>query len=199
MPGSRDGTIPGGRSAAPALILLPALLYFNACGLGSLTQQESSGPAVQVGEESYSKADLNRFFDSRLNEFRDSIDVDVVKSALLDSFVEEKLLLQEANRLSIKPDPQDLKSMREGLDASQGTAPGISTKADQRMEQTLQDNLKIQRYLRDHLFKEISATKEECEAYYKDHLGEFISNDVVKVREILVDDEAKAQRIQALL
>jgi parvulin-like peptidyl-prolyl isomerase len=199
MPGSRDGTIPAGRSAAPALILLPALLYFSACGLGSLTQQESSGPVVKVGEESYSKADLNRFFDSRLNEFRDSVDVDVVKSALLDSFVEEKLLLREANRLSIEPDPQDLKSMREGLAASQGTAPEISTKADQRMEQNLKENLKIQRYLRDHLFKEISATQEECEAYYKDHLSEFISNDVVKVREILVEDEAKAQRIQALL
>jgi len=183
---------------ALGVILLPMLFCLHSCGLKDQLGPEGNAALLQVGEKSFSKDDLARFFNSRLNEFRDSVDADVVKSALLDSFIEEKLLLRQAEQLKIEPTPQALASMREELAAS--AAGGSSElKNDRDLGQSMEESLKIQGYLHDHLFKGLSVTKEESEAYYKEHLGDFVSNDMVHVREILVEDEAQAGKILASL
>jgi len=186
--------------AALGLILLAGGSCLGGCALRDRAQNRDSSAVVRIGDRNFSMADLNRYFDSRLNEFRDSVDADVVKSALLDAFVDEQLLLGKAEQLKIEPDAQALQSMREKLAIRQGEgAAAGGQKLDGLLEQSLAEDLKVQGYLTDHLFHGIAVTMEECEAYYKDHLSDFISNDVVRVREILVEDEAKAQRIQALL
>ena len=183
---------------ALGVILLPMLFCLHSCGLKDQLGPEGNAALLQVGEKSFSKDDLARFFNSRLNEFRDSVDADVVKSALLDSFIEEKLLLRQAEQLKIEPTPQALASMREELAAS--AAGGSSElKNDRDLGQSMEESLKIQGYLHDHLFKGLSVTKGESEAYYKEHLGDFVSNDMVHVREILVEDEAQAGKILASL
>jgi parvulin-like peptidyl-prolyl isomerase len=180
------------------LILLPALFYLHGCAMKEEARQESDARIVQVGDRGYSKADLERFFDSRLNEFRDSVDADVVKSALLDSFIEEKLLLHKAEQLKIEANPQALDSMREKLAAGSGGR-SSDLKRDTDLGLSMEENLKIQGYLHDRLFKDLSVAKKECEAYYREHLDDFVTNDVVRVREILVGDEAQAKKIQAAL
>ncbi|MBZ5499190.1 MAG: peptidylprolyl isomerase [Acidobacteriia bacterium] len=180
------------------VICLPALICFESCGLKDRAQTETDPVVVQIGKWNYSKADLEQFFDSRLSEFRGPAATDEEKSAMLDSFIEEKLLLQEAEELKIEPSPKTLDSMRDKLSASGGGSSN-DLKRDKDVEQSMADSLKVQAYMRDHLFKGVSVTKEECEAYYKEHLGDFVSNDVVHVREILVDSAEEAQKIQALL
>jgi parvulin-like peptidyl-prolyl isomerase len=183
---------------ALGLILLPVLFYLHGCGLKDRMGSEGNAALLQVGEKSFSNDDLTRFFNSRLNEFRDAVDADVVKSALLDNFIEEKLLLRQAEQLKIEPNPQALDSMREELAAS-GAGSSSELKNDRDLGQSMEESLKIQGYLHDHLFKGLSVAKEECEAYYKEHLSDFVSNDKVHVREILVEDEAQAGKILASL
>ena len=183
---------------ALGVILLPVLFCLHGCGLKDRLGSQGNDALLQVGEKSFSKDDLTSFFNSRLNEFRDSVDADVVKSALLDTFIEEKLLLRQAEQLKIEPDPQALDSMRGELAAS-GAGSSSELKNDRDLGQSMEESLKIQGYLRDHLFKGLSVAKEVCEAYYKEHLGDFVSNDVVHVREILVEDEAQAGKILASL
>jgi peptidyl-prolyl cis-trans isomerase C len=183
---------------ALGVILLLVLFCLHGCGLKDRLDSEGNAALLQVGEKSFSKDDLTRFFNSRLNEFRDSVDADAVKSTLLDNFIEEKLLLRQAEQLKIEPNPQALDSMREELVAS-GAGSSSELKNDRDLGQSMEESLKIQGYLHDHLFKGLSVAKEECEAYYKEHLGDFVSNDVVHVREILVEDEARAGKLLASL
>jgi parvulin-like peptidyl-prolyl isomerase len=187
-----------GLPRALGVILLPMLFCLHSCGLKDQLGSEGNAALLQVGEKSFSKDDLTRFFNSRLNEFQDSVDADVTKSALLDTFIEEKLLLRQAEQLRIEPNPQALDSMREELAAS-GAGSSSELKNNRDLGQSMEESLKIQGYLHDHLFKGLSVAKEECEAYYKEHLSEFVSNDIVHVREILVADEAQADKILASL
>jgi parvulin-like peptidyl-prolyl isomerase len=180
------------------LIFLPAFFCFEGCGLKNRAQTDSNPTILWVGTSSYKKADLERFYDSRLSEFRDPGATDEVKSALLDSFVEEKLLLSKAEELKIEPDPKALDSMRERL-SSNGGGSSADLKRDKDLEHSMIDSLKVQQYLRDQLFKSLSVSPEECEIYYREHIQDFVRNDVVHVREILVDSLDQAQKIQALL
>jgi len=186
------------RWQVPGLIFLPAFFCLESCGLKERARPESNtAVVVRVGKKGYSKADLDRFFDSRLNELRGSVAADEVKSALLDSFIEEKLLLSKAEQLKIEPNPQVLESMRKKLSASGGSSGDL--KLDKDLEQSMAESLRAQEYLHDHVFKGLSVTKEECEAYYKQHLDEFVRNDVVHVREILVDTAEEAMKVRASL
>jgi parvulin-like peptidyl-prolyl isomerase len=178
-------------------VFLPAFFCLESCSLKqSARPGGNSAVVVRVGSKSYTKADLDRFFDSRLNEFRNPAGADEVKSTLLDSFIEEKLLLCKAEQLKIEPNLQALDSMRKKLSASGSSS---DVKLDKDLEQSMAESLKAQEYLRDHVFKGLSVTKEECEAYYKQHLDEFVRNDVVHVREILVDTLEEATKVQASL
>ncbi len=181
------------------LIFLPFFVCLAGCGLRDrATQGESTAPIVKVGERGYSKADLERFFASRLNEFSGSASADAARSALLDFFIEEKLLLHQATLLKIEPDSRALESMREKVAAGSG-GNSADLRRDKQFEQGIEDSLRIQAYLSGHLFKNLAVTREECEAYYKEHLDEFVRNDVVHVGEILVGTDAQAKKIQALL
>lgn len=190
--------MPPKRRHTLGLIILPALFFLESCVLKDRAQQESNPTLLWVGDRSFRKSDLDRFFDSRLNEFRDAAAGDEAKSALLDSFIEEKLLLRRTAELGIEPDAQTLEGMRSKLAANGGGNPD-DLKRDKELEQNILENLKIQAYMYGHLYKNLDVTQQECEAYYKEHIQDFVSNDVVRVREILVDTTEQAQKIQNLL
>jgi peptidyl-prolyl cis-trans isomerase C len=180
------------------LILLPAFFCLESCSLRGRSQPEDNPVVVRVGEKSYKKADLDRFISNRLSEFREAGSQDQMKSALLGSFIEEKLLLQKAETLNIEPDARALDEMVRRISINGGGASN-ELKQDEELKQSMTESLKAQAYLKEHLFKNLSVGKEECETYYRDHIGDFVRNDVVHVREILVDNMAQAQKIQGLL
>jgi parvulin-like peptidyl-prolyl isomerase len=153
---------------------------------------------LRVGKKEYRKVDLDHFIGSRLSEFREAGADDSMKSALLSSFIEEKLLLQKAEALNIEPEVGALEEMAQRI-AANGGGDASELKSDKELERNMTENLKAQAYLKEHLFKGLTVSKEECEAYYRDHLGDFVRNDVVHVSEILVDNLAQAQKIQGLL
>jgi peptidyl-prolyl cis-trans isomerase C len=101
----------------------------------------------------------------------------------------------------VRPDPQIVKAMLDRISATgadnrdERTDPG--RKAE--LERNVTESLKQQQYLNDFLLKGLSISDDECEAYYMAHIGDYVKNDVVRVREILVDDIALAERIRDLL
>ncbi len=203
--GSRKGVSFGKMSRRALVLLILVLPIVAACKqrerLRAFFQGEGSGTAVvRIGEKTYSRTDLERFFDNRLSEFRDPGNNDALKSNLLESFIEEKLFLHEAERVQVEPDPKLLAAMLEkaaSLGERQGDKAANSRDAD--LERTLSESLKTQLYLRSYLLKNVLVTDSECEAYYKEHLADYVSNDRVHVREILVDDLSQAQKLLALL
>jgi peptidyl-prolyl cis-trans isomerase C len=191
-----------GNILALIILFLPGLTACNQRDrLRAFFQAEGSRTAVvKIGDNTYTKTDLDHFFDNRLSEFRDPGNNDLLKSNLLESFIEEKLFLQEAEQAHIQPDPKLLQAMLERAATAverQGERSAPNRDAD--LERTLSDSLKTQLYLRNHLLINIEVTDAECEAYYKEHLADYVTNDSVHVREILVDDPAQAQRLLTLL
>ncbi len=177
------------------------------CGAGERLRrlvlgEKPDAAAVSIGGTIYTKAELDRFFDNRLSEFRDPAEADKVKSNLLESFIDEKLLLAKATQLNVHADPQAVRAMigkiaeapPEEKQAGQG-----ESERDAELERSVTDNLKIQQYLHEHLLHGMSVTEQECGDYYRQHLSDYVRNDVVRLREILVDDPAEAQKIQTLL
>jgi parvulin-like peptidyl-prolyl isomerase len=180
------------------------LLLLNAggCGFGDrLFEPREEGTIVaEIGGRSYSRLDLERFFDSRLSEFRDPADADRIKSNLLEAFVEERLILSEAERRNIQPAEESVRSMLDRISANSAEAmERRDGRRDAELERGVRESLRMQKYLHDFLLKDVGATEAECQAYYREHLGDFVVNDVVRVREILVDTPEQAERIHASL
>jgi peptidyl-prolyl cis-trans isomerase C len=190
--------MPPGRWQMLGLIILPSFFFFENCGLRGRAKPEDNPILVRVGEKNYTKSDLDSFFAGRLSELQDFRADDQIKSAMLSSFIEEKLLLLKAEELKIEPEAQALEKMAQRITAG-GGGTGPELKGDKKLEQSMTETLKAQGYLRNYVFKNIAVSKEDCEAYYRDHLGDFVRNDVVHVREILVDSAEQAQKIQASL
>jgi parvulin-like peptidyl-prolyl isomerase len=195
------------RNLATLLVLGVSVWACEGCGVGQrlrglLQGEREEAAAVQVGGSIYTKAELDRFFDNRLSEFREPGEADKLKSNLLDSFIEEKLLLERAVQLNIEANPQTVKAMVEkmvSVPAEEKQAAQTESGRDAELEKSVGENVRIQQYLHDHLLKDVAITEQDCEAYYKQHLSEYVRNDVVRLREILVEDEAEAQKIQLLL
>ncbi len=188
-------------SVVLALFVAPLI---SGCGLKERLRSFLQGApdntqVVRLGDTVYSKAELEYFFDSRLSEFRDPANADTVMSGLLESFIEEKLLLKEAERRNVQPDRAALRAMMAEISSAGAEEQGVDANRTAQLERSVADSLKMQRYIHDYLLKDVEVTDEECEAYYQENLSEFVRNDVVHVREILVDDLALAERILAML
>ena len=185
-----------------AILILPGLAGCNQRDrFRAFFHGEGSGSAVvKIGSTTYSKTDLDRFFDNRLSEFRDPANNDILKSNLLESFIEEKLFLQEAEKAKVEADQKLLAAMLERAAPAATERLGAPTRSrDADLERTLSESLKTQQYLHSYLLKNVRITDAECEAFYKEHLADYVTNDSVHVREILVDDPAQAQKILATL
>jgi len=189
------------RRLLASLIIVSAFPFSGGCGLrdrikGFLQDDGRNAAAVYVGSKTYSKAELDYYFDSRLSEFRDPTDADKIKSNLLDSFIEDKLLLHEAESHNVPANAQLLKNMMDNMTSAdqERTGPPDPNK-EAELKRDLTESLKMQQYLHDYLLKNISVTNEQVEAYYMAHIGDYVRNDLAHVREILVEDSAQAQKI----
>jgi parvulin-like peptidyl-prolyl isomerase len=183
---------------------LGAALILSGCGLNQRLRSLLQGArdnvtVVRVGDETYARSELEYFFDSRLSEFRDPTNADSVKSNLLESFIEEKLLLQEAEKHGVKPDPAMLKTAMEQMAMPQGNERERQVQSTGELERAVSESLMMERYLRDFLLRDLVVTEQDCEQYYNQHLEDYVSRDVVHVREILVDNLSQAEKILASL
>jgi parvulin-like peptidyl-prolyl isomerase len=187
-----------------ASVLLLTVILASGCGIkdtiGDLLREEAKTPAaVRIGHNQYSMADLDRFFDNRLSEFRGPGEADQLKTNLLESFIEEKLLLTQAERLKVEPDPEALRTMLKKIVDSDMPGEKPDPERVPELTSSVANNLRIQQYLHEHLFANLSIPDEVCEEFYNEHLDEFVRNDVVRLREILVDDLSLAEKIRGML
>lgn len=189
-----------------SFFVLLASLSAAACGIsdriaGLYRTKPAETAAVQIGPKSYSRSDLDRYFEGRLGEFKDPASLDRAKSGLLESFIEEKLLLIKAEQAGIEPNPQTIRNMMEKIRTTSAGDSEEEADPDRQAElqRAVEDNLKMQQYLHDLVAGKTSVSDKECEEYYKEHLGDYVQNDTVRVSEILVDDLSLAQKLLAML
>jgi peptidyl-prolyl cis-trans isomerase C len=188
------------------LLVLSTPIWAGGCGVRDrmrnyLQGEEQHTTAVQIGDRVYTQNDLEQFFNSRLSEFLDPASANQARSNLLDTFIEDKLLLGQAEQLKIEPNPDALQSMMDKISSSGADKPSgrSAPTRDAELEGGLRETLLIQQYLNEHVLNGLKISDQECEAYYKEHLGDYVRNDVVHVREILVKDMTLVNKVYALL
>jgi peptidyl-prolyl cis-trans isomerase C len=194
--------MPWGVRAVAAAATAWLLMNMAACRFWERKQPaqgEAAGlrAALRIGDTAYDAPELERFFKSRMAEFPMQGQTDEIRSALLESFIEQKLLLAEAAERGVKIDERTLQNMLESTADEPGRR--LSPDEEARRRRSIEENLKVQRFVNEYVIKELRVSEEECQEYYQEHLADFIRNDVVHVREILVDDLAQAEKIQAAL
>lgn len=194
-------TSPGARALAAATALW-LLMSLAACRLWDRERpaEEKTGDlrvAFRIGDTAYAAPELEGFFKSRMAEFPVQEQSDEIRSALLESFIEQKLLLSEAVERGVKVDEGTVQRMLE----SAADEPGRQLTADEEASRRrgIEESLKVQRFVSEYVIRDLRVSEEECQQYYQEHLADFIRNDVVHAREILVDDRAQAEKIQASL
>jgi peptidyl-prolyl cis-trans isomerase C len=186
------------------LVYLGTALILTGCGLNErlrsfLQGDRNSATVVRVGDADYTRSELDYFFDSRLSEFRDPSNADSVKSNLLESFIDEKLLLHEAKLHGVKPDPALLQRAMGQMAGPRVGQRGNEAPGSSERERAVAESLMMEQYLHDYLLKDVVVSEQDCETYYNQHIEDYVSRDVVHVREILVDDLSQAERILASL
>lgn len=186
--------------AGSALLLLSCC---NACSPGqnareAIAEAPSTKVVLSVGEQQITLEQLNQFFSSRIGELSDHTDMDGVKSRLLEDFIEEQLLDQEAQKLGIAATDEEVNLYLrelEGEKTKDAGAGGIRRS----LQAEVMRRVRIHQYIGEHLTQRAAPDPAEIQKYYAGHADEFEAPETVHVKEILVSSADQAERVMGLL
>lgn len=192
----------------PALFTAVALLLLGGC-----TQRAPRPSAdkriLEIGSQSIYLDEFQQYVDDTIGE-EDAggegpagQDDPTTLSRLLDQFVEEELLLQQARKQGVQVGDAELQAFLE----LQGLAPtvsdpslgGDSLEASNRFRSRVRKSLLLQRFKDQVVLKDVVVSDEEVESFFREHPGGFHGGSTVILRQILVDEEPLARRIRSEL
>jgi len=147
---------------------------------------------LRVEDTVYFNADFVRFLEFSIGDEYDSLSA-LSLSRLFDDFLEEKLLLAEAQRREIALTREEKKEYLAKY-TSNGGLEGENRELDEEGAELLYAQLLVEKYTY-HLVKDLEVTAEEIQAYYAENKREFLLPERVKVSQILLSTEEKAVEI----
>jgi parvulin-like peptidyl-prolyl isomerase len=163
-------------------------LLGGACGYGRDPDASRVEIAEIAGRPVY-LADFAPILARRLDGSGASVS-DEVKSRLLDQFLEEQVLLDEAQRRGVRVEDAEVERALSGLAAAEAPV-------DDSYRDEVRSHLTVEKLLRRHVEETMAVTPEEEAAYYREHAGEFHRATVVVLRQILLDNRAAAEAARA--
>ena len=178
------------------------VFLFSACskkGKGSIAEkakEESKGVSfkveekegiviLEIGSKRYSLSDFEDYLAVK-NLKLEELD-DYTKSRIFDNYVENRLLIAEAERNEVFITSNELASYRKRLEQM-----GVSL--NERLIKAIYDDLLVKKYLA-LLGKDLQIKDSEALAYYREHIDQFRIPEEVKVRQIVVSSEEEAIKI----
>lgn len=167
------------------ILLLGALLWLGGCR----NVPESERVVVKIGDDDWSAAQLERYFELNLPAASDSDDQ--IKSRLLDRWIDERLVLREARARELRIADQDLDDMIEDPEYEGGDW----ERADQRRH--LRERLMIE-LLQSLVLAELpEAGMQELQQNLPQ--GEPIGRREARIRALRFDDEETATKVHQQL
>ncbi len=142
-------------------------------------------PVLVIAGKSYPLSDFTGFLE--VKGLKPSELDDLTKSRLFDSYVENRILIAEAERKKVFVTSNELASYRQRLEQ-------MGVKLNERMIKAIYDDLLVKKFL-SLLAKDIKVSDSEALTYYKMHIEEFKVPEEVKVRQIVVPTEEEAIKI----
>lgn len=129
-----------------------------------------------------------------------------IKASIVQYLVEAEMLRQQAAEMNVEVTEEEIQKEMDALIASVGgqkeyekLLEQMKMTEEQLRQQVAVQQLKVQ--LQDEIGKSVTVSDEEIKAYYEDpdHAEEFIVEETVDVRHVLVKTKAEALKVQALL
>lgn len=119
---------------------------------------------------------------------------DYIKSRFLDFFIEEQLMVDQAQKMMVSVSEAEVER---AMGKPEGPVELIIDSEGWRVG--FRNNILVQKFLNQFVLKDLVITDEEAKLYYDNHPEEFTIPEKVRASQILVEDEEKAQKVLELL
>lgn len=161
-----------------------------------------SGPGdpvvLQVQGKIYARSDFDSYLQTIAGEAAPELGLKT-RSRLFDQFVEEKILLAEAESRSFSLSQGEKKNFLATLDRRYEHEGEMESDAwDNRDTSSLFDRLLLEKLTVD-LVKDIVVTEEEVRTYYEQNKRDFLRPELVRVSQILLETEDRAVEVRESL
>lgn len=191
-------------------LLCGALLLAMLAGAGCAHRSGSPGSGqaldphrtlVKIGAESYTAAQFDAFLRERFPETSGPIPHnDEVMSELLDRAINERLLIQEAQKQGITVSDKDVREYLTNSSLIQNfNLAALTAEERARRAERAREILMVDRLLQSIVAGQKAAPASEMKQYYAAHIDSFQEPERFHVEEILVKDEPLAKSIEESL
>jgi len=180
-------------------LVLSGILLLTNCGRKSSKEkspdfdladpQKKNNIILKVEDSFYFNSDFEKSVRATMGDGYQTLSA-LSLSRLFDSFVEEKILLQDAHKQNVVLTPEEKNEYLEKL-AKEFKSEGSKTSIEKLDSKILFDRLLIQKYTYE-LVKGVQVQEQEIKDYYNLNKKEFMRPERVKVSQILLDKEDKA-------
>jgi len=212
----RERRAPTVRGRHPARRISLALLLGAAlCGCGGrrTDQPVSSGPAAPgatqapepgtvatIGGEPIPYKSFERYLaDNAVDSDEQGEEDDVIKSRLLDQFIEEQLLQRAAAKLKVTVSETEVEAYLKEIGVSEGEADVAGSDGKQAFRDKVREGILLQKVKDEAVLSKVQITPGEIDDYIKKQPELQHKARTVVLRQILVDDKALADRLRSAL
>lgn len=153
---------------------------------------------VEIGERTITHSQFEGYVANMVDEQAPFAEGEL-KAELLSQFIDEQLLLMDADAKGIEVDPEEVESLTFQVEAMANDGETASSDdMDARQAKTRMDfesHLRVRRLIEERVLKDLEVAEDEVATYYEVHRESYKRPEAVDISQILVDSEAEATRI----
>lgn len=173
------------------LLALGLLWVSGRCAAGP--RGPAGASAVRIDDEEVPYSDFQGYLRASFGGDVPPAEDAQTRSRLFDQFIEERLLLQRAEKEQLHVGDEQVTAYLAGLGGP--TTRATSEKDDAALKEQVRRNLLIQEYKDRVLLKDVRVEPAEIESYFRDHPQEFQQARVIVLRQILLEDSQDAHKM----
>jgi parvulin-like peptidyl-prolyl isomerase len=172
------------------LLALGLVWATGRCAAGA--RGPAGAPAVRIDDEEVAYSEFEGYLRGNFGSDVPPASDAETRSRLFDQFIEERLLLQRAEKERLSVGDEQVSAYLAGLGGPATQTP--PEKDDPALKEQVRRNLLIQEYKDKVLLKDVRVEPSEVESYFKDHPEEFQQARVIVLRQILLEDSKSAKK-----
>lgn len=164
------------------------------------TQAQEPGTVASVGGAPIPYKSFERYLaDNAVDSGDQGEQDDVIKSRLLDQFIEELLLERAATKLKITVSESEVEAYLKEIGVSEGEAEVAGSDGKQAFRDKVREGILLQKVKDEAVLSKVQVTPGEIDDYIKKQPELQRKARAVVLRQILVDDKALADRLRSTL
>ncbi len=158
------------------------------------------GAVATIGGEAVPYKSFEKYLaDNAMEDSGEDEQEDVIKSRLLDQFIEEQLLLRAAAKLKLSVSEAEIDSYLQQIGVTEGEADAAGTDGGAAFRDKVREGLLVQKVKDEAVLSKVQVAPGEIEDAVRKQPDLVRSSRVVVLRQILVDDRSVADRLRAAI